>query len=855
MIEGTFLAHFGYYIPVCNIKDKINEVINELTVYPRRMDATKDDIELSKFSLYRYSKDKQYIIVPRYYGTSKFGEPSQTTFNDAEKIETNFTQNLRPVQQVVADQCLDYMKKHGGGILSVPCGFGKCLAKGTLVLMFDGTLRRVETIKVGEKIMGDDSTPRVVLSTTFGIEKIYRMRDETTTERYDVNESHIVSLKDDRHNTIDLSVHDVYRSETYRKLKGYRTGVNWNFTRSINNDPFEFGKMLSRANQETPCDMYKLLSEIDNYIFNTQGTREQLLFGILGNANETGDTIINTKYQIYAHKLCFLVRSLGYYCNINYADNMFNVHIDKTRDIEYNFKLSYIGVGEYFGFEIDGNRRFVLGDFTVTHNTVCALYIAKMLGLKTLVVVHKTFLLNQWMDRAIEFLGLTRDDIGIIRQNKCEIEGKKLVVGIIHTLSKKTYYDTFNKFGFVIYDEAHHVTCKFFSKALMKSGAKYTLALTATPYRTDGLIRVMFWFCGEMIYCEKIKINKNVVAKILRYKSDDKNFVLKKKWSIGQLRPDTGKMITNLCSISTRNDIIVNIIDNIRKNQMGRKILVLSGRKFHLKYLKKQIDKRIKCDISKGLLGNNEFYTCFYTGDTKIQQRQEAEQKGDIIFATYDMAHEGLDIKHMNTVILASPKKDVVQSIGRIMRTILKVGDIRPLIIDIYDEIDCLRNWASKRILIYKQRKYTTEEYYLNDDKFVTSKVYYGDYIMDKVNNDDQINNIAKYIVYDENENNEFIRDIQNFCEICSKLEPRNNVQQVYRKYKNTHDMTNINDVLNVDQLTCHDFSEYEIDDESATVVAQKSSFFGKNINLFKVRDELLAQQKNIKISNDSYIQ
>lgn len=259
----------------------------------------------------------------------------------------------------------------------------------------------------------------------------------------------------------------------------------------------------------------------------------------------------------------------------------------------------------------------------------------------------------------------------------------------------------------------------------MKTGAEYTLALTATPYRGDKLIKIMYWFLGGTIYRETIKINKNVAVKVIHHKSTDKiNFHLKRKWYKGQLRPDTGKMITNICKIKSRNRTIINIINNMLHNDPDRKILVLSGRTDHLDILKNGVDKQIKEDIKNGLLDDDEIYTCYYIGKTKQSERQEAEERGDIIFATYDMANEGLDIKHLNTVILASPKKDVIQSIGRIMRTILKSGDVKPLIIDIADDITGIYNWLKNRIEIYKKCRYNIENYYLIDQTFKISSEY-----------------------------------------------------------------------------------------------------------------------------------
>lgn len=429
--------------------------------------------------------------------------------------------------------------------------------------------------------------------------------------------------------------------------------------------------------------------------------------------------------------------------------------------------------------------------------TVCAIYISAILGLKTLIVVHKTFLLDQWYQRIIEFLDIDPNKIGIIKQKKCEYENKDIVIGTIHTIAKKEY-DIYHNFGFVIYDEAHHVCAKFFSKALRKLNCKYTLALTATPYRGDGLIKVMHWFCGGTIYQEKIKINKHVVVKVINYKCDDELFKLVNKWNYRKKEKscDTNITISNITKIDCRNDIIINLIDNIVKLNKNRKILVLSDRIDHLHYLKETVDDTLEEKIN----------TCYYIGKCKRSEREFAEDNGDIIYASYSMAHEGLDIKHLNTVILASPRKDVVQSIGRIMRKILIAGDLKPLIIDIADEMDVIKNWSKVRYSHYKKCNYNIEDYFCKNEKFMTRIEYSNmklkktDYHVKNIKLNNQINKINKSI----NDNN-------------LQLKKLNLVHSSDRIVYDDLEYTNINDILYTDKLNENDFEyviEKNFDDE-----------------------------------------
>jgi len=319
--------------------------------------------------------------------------------------------------------------------------------------------------------------------------------------------------------------------------------------------------------------------------------------------------------------------------------------------------------------------------------TTMALYIATKLKLKTLVVVHKTFLLEQWTTRCEEFTDAT---VGTIRQNKIDVKNKDIVIAMIQSIAKRNYGDIFNDFGLVIYDEAHHTPAKIFSKALQKTGSKYTLALSATPYRNDGLIKIMHWYIGDMIYHEKKQINNNVITCIFNYKPKVKE---KKRFILGKIRPDTVKMITELIELKERNNFLTDIITTLSKNT-NRYILVLSARKKHLKLLKNN------CKINR-----KKYY---YIGDMNSGERYEAEQLGDVLFGTYNMAQEALDIERLNTIILTTPQKDVVQAVGRILR---KKSNINPLIIDIYDDLSVFIGQKYRRLKFYRSSQYVIHDF------------------------------------------------------------------------------------------------------------------------------------------------
>ena len=105
--------------------------------------------------------------------------------------------------------------------------------------------------------------------------------------------------------------------------------------------------------------------------------------------------------------------------------------------------------------------------------------------------------MDQWKERIEFFLP---DAKGKIQGDVVKIDDKDIVIGMLQSISMKDYPDeVFNSFGFVIYDECHHLGAEVFSRSLIK-GCKYTLGLSATPKRADGLTKVFECFLGDTVF-------------------------------------------------------------------------------------------------------------------------------------------------------------------------------------------------------------------------------------------------------------------------------------------------------------------------------------------------------------------
>lgn len=357
-----------------------------------------------------------------------------------------------------------------GIILWGPPGGGKCFQKDTPVLMYDGTIKMVQDVELNDMVMGDDSSPRQVLSLSRGSEMLYRVVP-TKGNSYVVNESHILSLK--RHgrtskknnkktDIIDISVKDwMVQSATFKqKFKGYRAKVAFD-KKPTTVDPYFLGLWLGDGNTNRQnitsadeecvnylseyahslgmkltqnvkknnraktyaisagngiglgCDRNSLLNEMRQlnvlgnkhipiqYKTNSAEIRLELLAGLLdsdGSYSKNGTFDFVTKLHILAEDVLYLCRSLGFAAYVkpcqkhsqsNVNGTYYRICISGNLDIiptkilrkkakprkqikdvlVTGIKVAQEGVGDYYGFEVNGNHRFLLGDFTVTHNS------------------------------------------------------------------------------------------------------------------------------------------------------------------------------------------------------------------------------------------------------------------------------------------------------------------------------------------------------------------------------------------------------------------------------------------------------------------------------------------------------
>ena len=351
-------------------------------------------------------------------------------------------------------------------------GHGKCLAKGTKVLMFDGSTKKIEDIQIGEKIMSPDSKAKTVLDLGYGKEEMFEIKQRGLS--YVVNKSHILSLRSNnaciKDKLINISVAEyLNKSDWFKKqYKGWTSGVNFK-KKEVGIEPYFLGVWLGDGTSESACitniepeietyleeyanrlglkykkavygnktptlsitsgqqggnhSAFSIQSELkkmglknnkhipDLYKINSKEVRLEVLAGLIDTdgylySNHGTCYEIIQKSKNLSNDIVYLCRSLGLsavlnectksikgtgfsgeYYRIRIAGDIRNIpvrvkrkktnFIPQTNVLTSSINIISKGIGEYYGFELDGDGLFLLESFVVTHNTAFGLWVLK----------------------------------------------------------------------------------------------------------------------------------------------------------------------------------------------------------------------------------------------------------------------------------------------------------------------------------------------------------------------------------------------------------------------------------------------------------------------------------------------
>lgn len=329
--------------------------------------------------------------------------------------------------------------------------------------------------------------------------------------------------------------------------------------------------------------------------------------------------------------------------------------------------------------------------------TFMAINIAVRLGRRFLIVVDKEFLMNQWRGEIERFAPALR--VGILQAGKAEVAASDFdcTICMIQTLCSRDYPDGFfDDYGFTIFDECHHLGAAHFSRALQKIQTRFLLGLSATPTREDGMTAVFEAFLGKPVYWEKVReADPTVSVRAVHYDESDTDGTWRDVPTDWKGQPVMAQLLGKVVESTRRTKRIFDLIVELCAPPHGetRQILILSERKVLLHALE---DLMKATSIRHG----------YYIGGMKEADLERSATEAQVLLATYSMASDALNIKTLNCVILASPRKNVEQATGRILRQRISERTIDPLIVDIVDVHQVYLGMWRKRAAYYKQCAY-----------------------------------------------------------------------------------------------------------------------------------------------------
>ena len=661
------------------------------------------------------------------------------------------TFSLRPYQASKVAEARALMSQGKKSICLVsPTGSGKCLGKGTPILMYDGRIKSVEDIRPGDRLMGPDSMPRNVLSVCSGVEMLYRVQPKKG-DSYVVNASHILSLKRTREGShswqnnragdiVNIPVTEYLKKNRYFKHihKGWRTGVEFESRELLLIDPYFLGMWLGDGakrytaittgdqeiidwiigyasqlklqhrieyNSENSINIHittgtrggsagknPLVYALDRYGLRqrkhiphayktaSRADRLKVLAGFIdadGSLQRGGYDVVGVDEGLI-DDIIFLARSLGFSaykspckktcvnngkegnyfrCNINGNTNEIPCLIQRKKAGERRQKKSVLvtgisveqlDVGEYYGFEIDGDRLFMLGDFTVTHNTIIAAHIihsALAKKRRVLFLAHRRELIDQCAEK-LRALGIWDYNVVLSGHPHSRNPNAPMQIASIQTLIRREYPPA----DLIIIDESHHVCGGQYQTLLKNYPDSYVLGLTATPERLDGKgLDGIFHDLLEVATVPELIDSGFLVTPTCLGPSPEA--AAKLKSALAKVKVRGGDYADGaLGEAMDHAELVGDIVQHWQEWAPGQKTIVFAASIAHSKHIVEQFQ-------SAGIPAAH------LDGTMSTQEREgilSAWRRGDIqVTSNCQILTEGFDFPELSCCVLARPTKSV----------------------------------------------------------------------------------------------------------------------------------------------------------------------------------------------------
>ena len=669
---------------------------------------------------------------------------------------------LRPRQEEFVKKSVVALKEHGNTLGIAPTG---CHGIGTPILMFDGTIKPVESIKVGELLMGPDSKPRQVLELYNGIDQLFEIRP-IKGESFIVNSDHILSLVktnegkgNDHQQIVNISVKDyLQKSPNFKHLhKLYRASIDFSNNNSdLPIEPYFLGVLLGDGSFgynsisittsdpeiaylcQLQADKWNLDLRIDqipgneanSYFFSRKGDGNQnliskalkalnlkgkhardkfipyqyktasrqdraaILAGLIDTDGHQQHNIIEytTSSKILAQDVAFIARSLGFlaipknkivnsktYYRFSICGDFSDIPIrvarkiptqrkQKKNPLRTGFTIHQLEKGEYFGFRLDQDHLYLLGDFTVTHNSGKTIMLSSVISKiinskkqKALILAHRDELTSQNQSK---FLRVNPDISTSIFDAKEKSFDGQAVFAMVQTLCRQNSLSQIPKIDFLVIDEAHHSTSdsyqRIISRAKTLNPNVLIYGVTATPMRGDkkNLSGVFSNVADHIRISELIASGHSVSPKTYIIDVGTQKDLGKVKKTAGDFDMSEVEKIMNKSPITDA------VFSKWQQYAQNRKTVIFCSTVKHAISVAEAFNNNgVKTSLVHGGLTDNE---------RKIALAEYEKGNAQVI-VNVSVLTEGWDYQPTSCVILLRPssfKSTMIQMIGRGLRVI-----------------------------------------------------------------------------------------------------------------------------------------------------------------------------------------
>lgn len=683
--------------------------------------ATRPDGDAPATETQTETETETFFSVPFAYGVRSLGlaaRPPRSWF-DPPLSSMAFAGSLHDEQKTVVEESVAALNETGSVLVSAHTGFGKCLGRGTEVLLFDGSVKKIENVVVGDVLCGDDSHPRTVLSLARGREAMARITNDVG-ESFTCNKSHILSLwltdfykieeirkryyltyldsltlQEEEKTFSELRECKSYIENSLKKVVDVTVEKYLTFSDDLKQKLFAYKSAVIEFDNLAPVPFSQEAEIHENAlpIPRSQFRRRELFCTYIRNHGRQIDNYIFFFNKVDKNAgsvddiiatVTFLARSLGIYAAVGgcvlaafqarYGQNI-SLAVCPNRPPAFRFSVDLLPEDDYFGFELDvsaPNRRFLLADFTVTHNTVVFTKLASRIGGRVLFATCRPMLCDQALDAVKRFLPATSAQFLSPDEKKTPSIDAGADVLAVNAQNIPKLMERFpllkKRACVVVLDEAHLLITQNLVTALLCLQPRYVIALTATPFRYDELNGAIPFFFGSRVVSRELRRTHSVaVIDTERTPVSVTNVHGDLNWT---------QMLSDQAEDKDRNRLITAVL----AAHPARRFLVLC----------KRTDQ---CRILATIIADAGDTATVFTGAEKTFDRSAR-----VLIATIQKCGVGFDFPELDALLLAS---DVTRYFLQILGRVFRRPDVSPVVFDLVDRHSVFQKHFRERKNVY----------------------------------------------------------------------------------------------------------------------------------------------------------